>query len=414
MSNELNYISGLFNEKVLDKLYPIIFDIDWSISLGNSLFSKNSKIEPKKLIHLDDYSLSIYLSDVLIQEEIQKFLTKIKNVKNITDKKSLSVIVESIYKFYKVKKVSKIVEKYADNIDILISKISEIPVSISTPIDVVTLGEIIPSKLIEEEGGNIILPSVLTTITNNLYHRGFLAGELIGVTGAPGKGKSAYMNFEAANLIRNGYKGLWIAMGDLTKVDIVNRLTSVLTDTEYFKVISAPDKYFESIRDIALNFDVVTAVAGELSSEDIISLSESKLYDFVVVDYDSQVKQENFGDNMYLQGGKLYEDLSRIAKNPEKKKVLFVGSQISKFYWNHEIVPEEAMGESTRKQHHLDTIITVGRSISDHHCGFFNLAKVRRGREGISWPYRMTNSGIFLEIEKSDLSMLKRYDGDKK
>lgn len=415
MSSEYNYVACLFNEQVMSKLRPILYDIQWEIKIAEFLFSKNSEISPEDLIKLDNISLSVHLSKVLVENETNILIEKISKVKNLTKEKDITAIIKRIYEFYKINKVARIVKNNSDNIDKLITDISKIEVDISSPIKVTSLSSLTPSELMGDPNNYLVLPSRLKLITDNLYNRGYQLGEIINFSAAPGKGKSPLMLYEAQYLASLGYKVLWIAMGDLRELDIINRLSSVATETEYFKVISNPDKYFNMIKPISENIDIVTKPAGILTTKDIFSLSILKNYDLIVVDYDGQIKPENGNnDNMYAQGGKIYEDLAMIANYEEKRKVLFVGSQISKFYWNHEIVPEDAVGESAKKQHHVDTMITIGRSNSNIHCGYLNLAKARRGKDGIISPYMMTTSGNFKEITKDELALMKNYDGNKK
>lgn len=403
----------MFNKEILDKLFPIIYDIKWNIEIGKRLFYNEDGIDFKELINFDDLTLETFFSRYLIDEEIGKLLNLIKKARKITNEKSINIIIRDIYNFYKIGMVSSIFEKYKDatSVDRIIKEINNINIEISPKIEISNMATLKPSLLIENSNNYQVLPSNLNLIKDNLFNKGYLVGEIEQFAAAPGKGKSALMNYELSNIARLGFKVLLVSLGDLDKFDLICRLSSAILDVEYVKILASPDKYFEKIKDVANNIDIVTERAGEVTSENLIEISKLKPYDLVVVDYDSQIKQDNI-DNMYQQGGKLYEDLMKIAKDEEKRKVVFVGSQISKFYWNYEIVPEESIGESSRKQHHVDNIITIGRSVSDYHCGFLHLAKARRGKDSITVPYMMNESGIFKEITTDYLNKLRKFDGN--
>lgn len=98
--------------------------------------------------------------------------------------------------------------------------------------------------------------------------------------------------------------------------------------------------------------------------------------------------------SMYDQGGAVYDQLTRLTR---EGKLVFVASQPKISYFREELLPQDAAGESSRKQHISDVILTIGRRWeSSMKMGYFNIAKSRRG-DNVIQPYIGTNEGLFYE-----------------
>ena len=117
-------------------------------------------------------------------------------------------------------------------------------------------------------------------------------------------------------------------------------------------------------------------------------------YDILFIDYDSNFKQTE-ADNMYKEGGYIYDNLTKLTN---KGKLVFSFSQPKIGSWNNEVLELTDAGESSRKQHNVDCMITASRGglkFNPNHIGYFKIAKNRRGEEGIVVPYIRLNNGRF-------------------
>lgn len=227
-------------------------------------------------------------------------------------------------------------------------------------------------------------------------------------------GKSAFIMQEVANMAIGGSKVLMLILGDLMEYDIITRFVALVSNTKYYEVAINPDKYFtDEIKEVANNIDFVVTPAKSLSSTMILELlnNSKKRYDVVVVDYDSNVKTTS--ESMYEAGGELYDILTSVTRPKDQPyRLVFVACQPNKMYWDYEELPEESAGESSRKQHNVDLMITIGRAKSNNEktkIGRIAIPKVRRGNAGASMPYRVTESGEFIEIEESVYKRSKSY-----
>src|SRR5690606_27111477 len=99
-------------------------------------------------------------------------------------------------------------------------------------------------------------------------------------------------------------------------------------------------------------------------------------FDMVIIDYDANIKSQN-SDNMYGEGGNTYANLKSYGKG---KCVVMIGSQAKTVYWDLEILPMDAPAESSKKAHHVDIMLTIGRNKICPHLGTINIAKMRRGQ----------------------------------
>lgn len=229
-------------------------------------------------------------------------------------------------------------------------------------------------------------------------------------------GKSAFMLSECILSANKNYNILWVALGDLTKYDFLCRLSSNLTRVHYGEIAVNPDKYFDNnLRGLANKIHLVSVPANKLSAGEVLSLVENSqvYYDVVVIDYDSNLRA-NPNLNSYEAGGEIYNEVTSIARpdNGVLPRLVFIASQPKLFYWDHEILPLEAAGESARKQHTADMIITLGKvdcNASVHLAGYLNLPKVRRGTPNLRTPYTMDNTGTFHELSESELALIRRY-----
>jgi hypothetical protein len=88
------------------------------------------------------------------------------------------------------------------------------------------------------------------------------------------------------------------------------------------------------------------------------------------------------GENMYEVGGIIYTALKGFAE--KERCCILVGSQPKINFWDTELLPMESASESSRKQHAIDMMITMGRNKDCKHLGTLNIPAVRRGEGNVS------------------------------
>ncbi len=407
VQSELIYLSSLFNQKVFSKSLNFLDDIYWSSEIAKTI-SKD-----KQFYNLSEALIKQELFEILTPGELEAFVSLIRENRDITSGDELQKLSENLFKFYVTKQLTYYINKYSNNPIKLLEQLKDIPTVLTSGVDINVLGSLTASEVIEEDIGDLsnVLRSNFELINNSTPFGGYLPGSVVMFLAAPGNGKSALMLYEAARATIESKKVLWIALGDLTRYDFITRYTAVLSETSYPEVSINPDKYFvDDIKAAALNMDLITIPANVLSSEEILEITKLKDYDLVVVDYDSNVKSSG-SDNMYETGGEVYNVLTEIARPTDgrKHKVVFVASQPKVHLWEELEIPLSGAGESSRKQHIIDMMITLGTANVEKPCGMMLIAKNRRGKSGVSSGYEMLDNGRFNQITASQLSMLRQY-----
>lgn len=405
--SELSHIAALTNREVHRRLSGTLDDFPWETSLARSLMEEFRTNLPE----IELTALRSHLSNSLVKEEVDVFIEQATSFRELQLELSLNTVVDSVFKYYKERKFVEIVGRNTGDIAAAISQIKNIPESSSahslTPLN---LSQFTPSELFKQEigGGEGILKSQLNLVNECTPFNGYLPGSVVGVCMAPGVGKSALMLFEATPWAMAGKKILMVILGDLMKFDFITRYMAVATSTDYFKVVTNPDKYFSSeIREVAENFDVLVEPARTVSIDDIVAVVNSGNYDVVCVDYDANLKQPY--ESSYESGGYIYDTLTQIARPSDRPyRLTMVASQAKNMYWEKEHIPEDGLADSSKKQHNLDLLITGGKANSKYPCGILAIEKARRGKLG-SVPYLRTECGHFIELTAEQYAMKKTY-----
>lgn len=211
-------------------------------------------------------------------------------------------------------------------------------------------------------------------------------------------GKTMFMVNEGAAASLQGFQVLHLFLGDMKEYDGFIRYTSrylkIPQDTivamsleSQIEIINKNNfqKYFS-------NITVSAHGAGELTIDQMVqevaNLQEKRgvHFDLILVDYADNLAPES--DMMYESGGVIYNKLSFLAfKN---KSVVIVGSQPKTTYWGEEIIPKEGAAESSKKQHVIDIMMTLGKPTDDvsdpsgSKVATLFLPKVRRGKESVN------------------------------
>jgi hypothetical protein len=409
--SELTHIASLFNKTVHENLASVLADYPWESDVAKALSNEFRNQFPS----LSEPLLRSYLADKLISQEIQVFVDQVEAFRNVEDPSEISQITKSVFHYYMVRRAHAIISNTMEDVPLMLRKLREIPEVLSGTIKPQALGDMDPAKVREEDigGEDGVIPTNFKIIKQSTPYNGYLPGQVVQWVAPPGVGKSAAMLYEVCGMTVAGFSVLWVALGDLVRYDFISRYTAVVTQVPFFDVAVKPEKYFnEEVKTVAKNLDIVTVPSKTISAQEVLEYLENcgKRYDVVVLDYDSNFKVQS--DNMYEAGGEVYDVATQMARpQSQKARLVFIASQPKIHFWDKEELPEESAGESARKQHIIDMMITLGRSQSQHQCGIMAIPKVRRGTPNKKTPYQVTNYGHFKEITIQEHAMLKTFGG---
>lgn len=425
LQSELSYLASLFNLDIYNSVKYMLADFPWKTKVSQTLLTESNG----ELFNWGTSTVNSVLSSLMLDTERDAFIELIEDMKKPKTKAEVQAISNAIFTHYRNTKLSDIVVQWSDNPQIMLEKLQEIPTKFSgaSGIEIYPLGSKAAQELVEDEIGDLsrVFPTNFKIIEDATPYKGYLPGQVIMFCSIPGQGKSAAMLQEVSGIIldnytkyHNGevdrlYKVLQIQIGDMLKFDVVTRFVSVVTRENYFNVVANPDKYFTpELRELANQIHLVTIPSKRITTQEIVDLvnNNSEYYDIVVIDYDSNVKTKE-ENNSYDAGGELYDALSEIARpqNGQLARLVFVASQPKVMYWSSEQIPLEGAGESSRKQHAVDMMITMGKANGARPCGYMTVAKSRRGTSNAKSPYIMTEYGHIELVEHSRYATFKSY-----
>lgn len=274
---------------------------------------------------------------------------------------------------------------------------------------------------IGSESNPTIIKSKFSSINNSLLFKGYKYGDIIVVVAKPGSGKTMFMVNELSNAAMLGFNVLHLFIGDMTKYDGWVRYTSNIIGTPQEDIVSMPEvDQINLVRKCNYNghFDriaVESYSAGEVTinqlCDDIVKIQDKlKMhFDVIAIDYPDNLIKES--DMMYESGGEIYNKISWLARR--NRSVIFVGSQPKQSYWNSEIIPIDGCAESSKKQHVVDLMITLGKPTADSPLLTVFLPKVRRGTVGVIFRTKTEFEKARMEqISEMDYFRIKaEYDG---
>lgn len=223
----------------------------------------------------------------------------------------------------------------------------------------------------------------------------------IGIISAqPGAGKSLVMQSMALNIAAQGKKVHYLALGDLSELDIITRMCAMFSGKTFGEVRMDLYNIYKSLSTtIGKNLGLTVMSANNLDVEDYVKyMLEHKEYEVLFIDYDSNFKVEIQNDNMYNAYGKIYGEITKLAKD---NRLVFIASQSNKQSWNSPWgIGLSDIGESSRKQHTADFVLTISKTPECiNQLGMMRLVKNRRGALDESAYIRLEN-GHFRLIPK--------------
>ena len=410
MANTLNnyeLLYSLFNQYVFNQAKNNIDSIEYYYSTNPE--TQNSPLVCELLKAIRNYSLesidlplfqSIFSRCNKTKEESDKILQDIVKWKTYTkdqiiptkkylDDLSASSVLRKASSMYKDSPSEYL--KYVKNAQFLSSDTS---VFTSTKISELDINSLLA------DNPNDFIPSRYQWINNTFDpYPGYERGQMILVSAAPGVGKTLWLMSEALGMAANGYKVLYISLGDNKMKDFIVRMSAIFTGDTFANVHrNLLDSYKQLNNVCGGNLEVSINAANKVTAEDIVSLAMAKEAEVVIVDYDGNLKGVDVGENMYHTFGNVYATLNELVL---AGKLLFIASQPVKAAWNSKVIEMQDIGESARKQQTADMIIGIGREIdSPNHLHTFKISKSRRGEvDVLAYTIRL-NNGRFKQIPK--------------
>ena len=248
------------------------------------------------------------------------------------------------------------------------------------------------NTILAQENENIV-QSKFDFINKSFPNGGYPRASTIIVSAPPGVGKSLFLTEETLWMALNGTKVLYGIFGDIGMRDMLIRMCAIYSGFSFFETNKRLPELYKSLREaLRGNFEISVNPAGQINVDEFVEFSKNSPAKVIVADYDSNLLVEGKTDSMYDLYGQMYMKFSELVAEPYNK-LLFVASQPKIVAWGNSIIGLTDIGESSRKQHAADMIITKGKEVSSpNHLSIINIPKNRRGEVDLqAYSIRLSN-----------------------
>lgn len=220
-------------------------------------------------------------------------------------------------------------------------------------------------------------------------------GILVVVAGAPSTGKSLFLQGEIVNFILQGKRVHYLVMGDLSELNVAQRLISQATKKSHKKISSDILGQYETHKGLfKRNLTITVLPSGKITAREYVDAIMEHIdeFDIFVVDYDSNFAGNEIEESLYDKGGITYDAMTEITR---EGKLVMIASQVNKESVSKEKINMGGLAESSRKMQITDYMITIGRNDkASIPMGVINIAKNRHGEQGEFYWVR-TSDGLF-------------------
>ena len=451
---EFYFATSLANPKVRSALRGYIPDIEWSTRLAESVASHFIKPSMDGQLFAP-HSMEAFMVNEFTKGEIADVIEACSehtiSYQNDVNDSNTNEVLESFKRFYQNRVVQRLIREYQFEPEKIIEGVGKLKEFSINSIPLYTLGDLDVAKVIEEDMGNFsVIPSQFDFVRKASGHLdGYATGQLCMVCAPPGVGKTLFLAHEVVFMMKQNRKILqriqmirdritakreihedvdcskdeneieelnqtlirvfWIALGDMTRIDFITRLTAIYRNIPFNKVAAQPQLYFDDeVKELFKYVKISVLPAATVDVFAVKNFLENHVTtpDFdpnvVIIDYDANLITHSEG--MYQAGEEVYNVATSIARPIGKPgKLVFIASQPKIGYWDHSEIPKEGAAESSRKQAIIDMMITLGRNpaIKDFPAGVMLIAKMRRGQEGVKGYYRL-DGGHFRMVDRQE------------
>ena len=260
----------------------------------------------------------------------------------------------------------------------------------------------------------VSLKSKFSFINNALQNSGYSVGELTMFTAPTGVGKSTALAGEGVSFISQGSKVLHYILGDLNARDIEQKyiansmkksLKNVMFNLDNLFKLESNRQMFEGVR--FRRKDTYDYDVDELC-EDVKRMKDKFDFNALIVDYDGSLRPSDKDKGMYEEGGYVYGKIRQLTTKYSCTGL--IGCQPKVGSWKSEVIGMESASESSKKQHHIDTMITMSKPDDSVPVGIMNIAKARHGDTGRrNCVCYLTSCASVLEISLDEYNMIKGF-----
>lgn len=399
---------------------PYIGAVPWASPIAKKIidYIEDNDIGQR---HVSPAEIRGCLSNVDVQDEIDGVVSQALEFVNI-DEGGIPSFIKEFEEFFNAKHLTQYVAEWTakGGATRMVEGIKGLQEVSTSSIPIHRMSELNVDEVIKQElGGMDVLPTSFDFISRATGFKGYMRSQVVMVVAEPGTGKSLFLANEALEMLKQGYKVYWLALGDMLRIDFISRFSALYHRTDMTTVqLNAKKYYTDEVRELLKGLRISCIPSGEIDSyqmkNHVETAASDEDFDCFILDYDANLKHRS--DNMYEEGDITYNTLSSIArpKGSTTYRLVMVASQPKIMYYGQSELPKESAAESSRKQAIVDMMITIGRSphIKIAHAGIMKVAKIRRGREGESIFYKLPSHGVFEEISLNDYERMKTRDGD--
>lgn len=237
-------------------------------------------------------------------------------------------------------------------------------------------------------------------ISDILSTGAFDYGTINVITAPPGNGKTMLIMNQAVYIASQGKHTLHLAIGDLTRKQVIIRFLAIITGNTVRQIaMLSPEQFRQFISKAKMKYSVIfehlhckCILPNSLNGIELVKLIKKEQerknihFDQIAVDYDGNIETsistnkkgvDKDNKSMYYEGADIYNLFVKFAK--ENETVVWMLSQPKIQYWNCEKIPLEGLNDSSKKQHIVDFIMSLGKKIKDEPKVTFFISKNRHG-----------------------------------
>lgn len=237
-------------------------------------------------------------------------------------------------------------------------------------------------------------------ISDTLSTGTFDYGTINVITAPPGNGKTMLIMNQAVYVASQGKHTLHLAIGDLTRKQVIIRFLAIITKNTVRQIaMLSPEQFRQFISKAKMKYSVIfehlhckCILPNSLNGIELVKLIKKEQerknihFDQIAVDYDGNIETsistnkkgvDKDNKSMYYEGADIYNLFVKFAK--ENETVVWMLSQPKIQFWGSEKIPLEGLNDSSKKQHIVDFIMSLGKKIKDEPKVTFFISKNRHG-----------------------------------